>query len=425
MEQSILVPTMRTPLPFRTSVLLLGILLPLLLPAQWTALQVPTSANLRDVYFLSRELGWVVGDSGTILKTTNGGMSWSIQTPPQPTHLVSVAFMNADTGYIATDFSSLIRTFDGGNTWTQDTLLYSTGCWGRRLRFHDRRIFLAADGCFGGTALSSYDFATGDTADRFFYLPDTNSFIPPQFHDIGFPGGNTVVAMGDNDLKARSSDNGETWTATRSMDSVPDWIALDFDPAGIGHAINTDLFLPLYRSTDAGLSWVQDSTWMPTFFYPTATDIDYPSANFGIVTASVQWAAGLVIELTANGNLFNYLQLPQIPRAVSMADDSVGYLVGDSGLVYKRMGGPLALSDPGLDAQWTLYPNPSQGGFQLDWTGNGEAQLELMGLDGRVLLRETISSGTHSFGATGLAKGMYVVRLSTKSGVHSKRWVLD
>ena len=37
-----------------------------------------TIANLRDIFFIDEEYGWVVGSNGTIIKTTNGGINWEV-----------------------------------------------------------------------------------------------------------------------------------------------------------------------------------------------------------------------------------------------------------------------------------------------------------------------------------------------------------
>ena len=45
----------------------------------WVSLNSGTTKTLRSVYFVNTDTGWVVGDSGTILKTTDGGLNWQSQ----------------------------------------------------------------------------------------------------------------------------------------------------------------------------------------------------------------------------------------------------------------------------------------------------------------------------------------------------------
>ena len=37
------------------------------------------SVDLQDVYFVDKNHGWAVGDSGTIIATMDGGNTWKIQ----------------------------------------------------------------------------------------------------------------------------------------------------------------------------------------------------------------------------------------------------------------------------------------------------------------------------------------------------------
>ena len=45
--------------------------------AQWSAVDSGTTSNLRGVYLLDSGVGYSVGDAGTILKTTDAGLTWS------------------------------------------------------------------------------------------------------------------------------------------------------------------------------------------------------------------------------------------------------------------------------------------------------------------------------------------------------------
>jgi hypothetical protein len=68
---------------------------------------VGTSANLNDVYFLDASVGFIVGDFGTILLTTNGGTSWSAETTNTFESLYSIA---------AAADGSVIRVAGSGGT---------------------------------------------------------------------------------------------------------------------------------------------------------------------------------------------------------------------------------------------------------------------------------------------------------------------
>jgi photosystem II stability/assembly factor-like uncharacterized protein len=84
-------------------------------------------AELLDVVFVNRQIGWAVGDRGVILHTSNGGAKWSLQKSGVSCRLQSVFFVDPENGWVAGGYTEpythvsrgvVLRTFDGGKTWT-------------------------------------------------------------------------------------------------------------------------------------------------------------------------------------------------------------------------------------------------------------------------------------------------------------------
>ena len=78
---------------------------------------LPQGNNLSSVYFPNATTGYIVGDAGTILKTTDAGTSWTTQISGTFNGLTSVCFIGVDTGYAIGGSSTILKTTDGGNTW--------------------------------------------------------------------------------------------------------------------------------------------------------------------------------------------------------------------------------------------------------------------------------------------------------------------
>jgi photosystem II stability/assembly factor-like uncharacterized protein len=89
----------------------------------WTGMSVDTTADLRAVHFPCRDTGFIVGDAGLILRTTNRGDTWTLCNSPTTRTLHAVYFSTPDTGCAVGDRGSYLRTVDGGVTWT---------CWYRQ-----------------------------------------------------------------------------------------------------------------------------------------------------------------------------------------------------------------------------------------------------------------------------------------------------
>src|SRR5439155_2792950 len=59
------------------------------------------------------------GTAGTVLRSTDGGESWSVQysAGSARTKLESVFFLNGNSGWIVGDRATILKTTDGGQTW--------------------------------------------------------------------------------------------------------------------------------------------------------------------------------------------------------------------------------------------------------------------------------------------------------------------
>ena len=77
--------------------------------------------NLFSVYFIDANIGWAVGYHRTIIKTTDGGINWTVQSSESPAYdLHSVHFLDANTGY-AVGRETILKTTDGGINWIIQT----------------------------------------------------------------------------------------------------------------------------------------------------------------------------------------------------------------------------------------------------------------------------------------------------------------
>lgn len=85
----------------------------------WTSQSSATSATIRDVYAISATEAWACGDGGRFLHTTDSGQNWS--TYIHPNHpaglsMQAIKFVSASEGW-ATGFDRVYHTVDAGVTW--------------------------------------------------------------------------------------------------------------------------------------------------------------------------------------------------------------------------------------------------------------------------------------------------------------------
>src|SRR5205085_12603762 len=93
--------------------------------AIWEPVNYSEDAELRDVFFVSADEGWVVGlkrtpqgEGGFILHTKDGGEHWSVQLgdPHSAMHSFSTLFfLDATHGWASQSGNQIMRTTDGEN----------------------------------------------------------------------------------------------------------------------------------------------------------------------------------------------------------------------------------------------------------------------------------------------------------------------
>ena len=85
--------------------------------AQWQIQNIGISEDLNDVFVLNPTTAVVVGNNGTILKTTNNGNEWGSKKSGTTNNLNAVSFIYESAG-IAVGDEVICQTTDGGDTWS-------------------------------------------------------------------------------------------------------------------------------------------------------------------------------------------------------------------------------------------------------------------------------------------------------------------
>lgn len=199
-----------------------------------------------SVFFLNKNIGWIVGDEGIILKTNNGGIKWIKQNSGVNNTLFTVHFVDENNGWIAG--GKIFKTTDGGNSWIQvttptvggDNILYAC-------RFFDKNNGIAC-GQYEGILKTSDGGITWDKkigGAHFLY-------------SISIVNSTTGWIVGGQGTIYKTSDLGETW----SKQSISAWdlwsVSFIDDKIGwIGEGGNS--ISKIFKTTDGGVSWVNQS----------------------------------------------------------------------------------------------------------------------------------------------------------------------
>ena len=85
---------------------------------QWTQSPSPVNSMLTRVRFSDDKHGWVLGYSGSILQTEDGGATWKLRHYDQEQHaMYDILFLDKQHGIAVGGFGNVLETRDGGATW--------------------------------------------------------------------------------------------------------------------------------------------------------------------------------------------------------------------------------------------------------------------------------------------------------------------
>jgi photosystem II stability/assembly factor-like uncharacterized protein len=270
-------------------------------------LTTPVTADWAAAHFLSADQGWLIGESGQVLQTTNGGQSWALADSRTNANLRGLTFLGQAMGWIVGEGGVIRRTTDGGLSWQQQ--FSPIGADLNSVDFAFSNLGLVAGDC--GTLLRTIN---GGTAWTWVEAGTPNNLNVVQWVDT-----QTVLAAGEGGVLLRSTNGGQTWNSLGGT-GTGDHYALEVQ----GNEVWLSGEGGTYHSDNAGLSW----EWLDgRRFQALAAD------GSGAVVGAGQ--DGLVAVSTDGGQSWDNLELiPGVDwSAVALTGTRSGYLVGSGGTV--------------------------------------------------------------------------------------------
>jgi len=83
--------------------------------------QRPSDPVLLRMAFAKDQVGWAVGEAGTIQYTNDGGETWKLQEPPTRKLLYDVAVVDNKQAWAVGAGGTVLRTVDGGQNWKEQS----------------------------------------------------------------------------------------------------------------------------------------------------------------------------------------------------------------------------------------------------------------------------------------------------------------
>jgi photosystem II stability/assembly factor-like uncharacterized protein len=264
----------------------------------WTRAGVSEYGSLKAVCFADADHGWAVGSlgaTGCILATSDGGATWKKQAAGQiPNAVVSVSFPDDLHGWAVTQSGLVEHTDDGGASWAPY----------RRTEFTTMKLVRFADAQNGWMTTSSGSVFTT--------------------HD------------GGESWTPQSVDGAAAALGIASCDATHAWLVGDIATAYV------------LATTDGGTTWTHPEWGVSADLKATA-----------FVNAQTGWAVGASGTVLTTGDGGEYWLQQATPtlrtlRAVRFVDPLNGWAVGDAGTILHTMDGGQIWEQQSSPTQETL-----------------------------------------------------------------------
>ncbi|MEA2458146.1 MAG: hypothetical protein QOC95_1118, partial [Thermoleophilaceae bacterium] len=295
----------------------------------------PIAGTFDRIRATSSSLVYAPGDNGKLARSIDGGHHWGTVQVPTSEDLLDAWFVDANHGFALDVGGRAQRTEDAGSTWA----LLDTGTTDRPSAIYapdDTTVLL-----FGPTGVRrSVD--AGST----FQAVGSKAARTATQSDYDRTDGTALYAYGPDTL-IMSSDLGATWKKVKSPVKKPRYRKVEFVSAQVGFALMGDG--RVFRTTNGGKKW----TDLPGTGSSTASDVSFGDTAIGFLSVACFGGAmsvgtgqnGFVLR-TSDGGATWRPQLvepsPLAARGLATPDASTAFALGGaSDLFYTGTGGDL------------------------------------------------------------------------------------
>jgi len=258
--------------------------------SSWVIQRSGTDEELVDVFFVDATYGWVVGANGTVLRTVDGGSSWRRMAKATERHLTGVHFVSRSEGWACGTGGVILHTVDGGLSWELQPSNMSDTLF--ELQFLDNLRGYAV-GWHGEVRRTDDGGATWIRRRTPFSDPQTPAEVV-ELTGLSFVSRDEGWVVGNHyDVIMHTGDGGLSWGVQRYDAAKGDYLgAVYFFDNKTGVAVGGGEEGAALRTTDGGVSWRK-----------VAVPADFPLTGVSFASATEGWACGYgsCIDYTADG----------------------------------------------------------------------------------------------------------------------------
>jgi len=304
-----------------------------------------TLQDLKGVYFIDQLRGWAVGGN-TLIKTEDGGSSWTEIQTNTPLAMRAVHFVDIDTGIVIGDEGIILRTTDSGNSWDIRKIdNYIGNGWLDvfnldAITFTDKQTgWIIGAGYYGNQIYKTTDCGRSWQWNEFIIQPKVYSGLS----DICFINKNCGVITGDLGAFLKTTDGGTTWQYQNLSEKYQKWeyqyfYSTFFTDSLTGWIVGGSNNAFILKTTDGGENWIEaannDSEMMHRFYKIRFSDT--LADNSGWIIGQF----GMIYRTIDTGDTWTSQREKRYNfNSVYFTDLNTGWVVGDSGVILSTIDG--------------------------------------------------------------------------------------
>lgn len=358
---------------------------------------------LNDVDFINDSVGFVVGNNGTILRTIDGGSTWEQKNIPNVyTHIDNIQCIDSKTAYIHTD-TYLYKTVDGGDTWE---IFFSNQSESNAIR------------CF--YCMPNNQICYVVTYNKLYKTVDSGNTWEsihqnwPYVNRMVFVNDTIGIVSGPLGYIGKTIDGGYTWqqktsTASEALYNI--------------RVLNDSVYYidggnVILKTLDAGETWNNINQKFP-----------YGVKSVVFITEDLGYAVEnehQVCKTIDGGNTWDccWLDAFSMTLGIDFLDDSLGYITGDVGKLYKTTNGmfcnTVSIENVFDQSNIIMYPNPAANQVTIETTET-ILNVQCYNLMGQLLFE----TQDKVLNINDLPQGTYLIKVRTEDGVLSEKLIVQ
>ena len=397
----------------------------------WTQISSGTSVDLYSIHARKDSIAYASGSGGTILKSTDGGLTWSTLNTNVNAQLFDVFVFDEFNVIAVGDGGTIIKTTDGGFSWNS----VASG-------LPEDLFSVSFSGSYGICAGELLTIIYSSDSGESWQISQTGQ--PNAFYcswmlnrDIGFVAGELLYATFNKPLFGKTNDSGKSWEFTDFLLNGNE---------GTAHGINftneqTGYICSAVWNGQGAISKTTNggTNWNTTLFDHFLWSIDFPASDSNQTGYSVG-DLGIILKTTNGGSTWQPQQSGTSLRLnkVYFVDQDFGFVVGENGLILRTTSGgePVnriydELSEVNSFNLSQNYPNPFNPATSIQYAVVNRQFVTLivydvLGNKVATLVNEEKPAGEYEveFDGSKLPSGIYFYQLKAGTFVETKKMIL-